>query len=115
MLSGKWLIEIKCPYSARNEHQYLEGKPQSCLAEVGMAMSQAYYTQVQGQLLITGKEYCDFVIWTPIGIVIDHIYQDFNFTEKLLRKLTLFYVDYDSYDSRTNTGAAGTKWCECNS
>jgi len=28
------------------------------------------------------------------GIVIDRIYQDFNFTEKFLQKLTTFYVDF---------------------
>ena len=49
---------------------------------------------MQGQLLITGKEYCDFVVWTPKGIVIDRIYQDFNFTEKLSQKLSIFYVDF---------------------
>ena len=49
---------------------------------------------MQGQLLITGKEYCDFVVWTPKGIVIDRIHQDFYFTEKLSQKLTVFYVDF---------------------
>lgn len=59
-----------------------------------MATLHSYYTQVQGQLLITGKEYCDFVVWTPKGIVIDRIHQDFYFTEKLSQKLTVFYVDF---------------------
>ena len=92
---GSGLIEIKCPCSIRDAHpNTLRCKPQSCLGEVGMAMSHAYYTQVQGQLLITGKEYCDFVVWTPKGIIIDRVYQDSNFTEKLLRKLTSFYVEF---------------------
>jgi len=92
---GSGLVELKCPYSVRNAHpNTLREKSQSCLSEVGMATSHSYYTQVQGQLLITGKEYCDFVVWTPEGIVTDRVYQDFNFTEKLLRKLTTFYVDF---------------------
>ena len=59
-----------------------------------MSTTHSYYTQVQGQLLVTGKEHCDFVVWTPKGIVIDRVYQDFNFTEKLLQKLTSFYDDF---------------------
>ena len=34
------------------------------------------------------------VVWTLKGTVIQQVYQDVNFTEKQLRKLTWFYVDY---------------------
>ena len=33
------------------------------------------------------------MVWTPCGITTQRIYQDFNLTEKLLRKLTTFYVE----------------------
>jgi len=63
---GSVLVEIKCPYSVRNAHpNTLRKRPQSCLSTVGMATSHSYYTQVQGQLMVTRKEYCDFKVWAP--------------------------------------------------
>ena len=91
---GKGLVEIKCPYSARDLHpDALRGKSQSCLTERGVSTSHPYYTQIQGQLFITELDYCDLVIWTKKGMVIERIYADINFSEKLLKKLTDFYID----------------------
>ena len=91
---GKGLIEIKCPYSAKDQDpNVIRGKPQSCLTERGVSITHSYYTQIQGQLLITEVNYCDLVIWTRKGIIMERIYPDVKFTEKLLRKLTDFYVD----------------------
>ena len=57
------------------------------LGEIGMVISHAHYTQVQGQLLIYERQFTDFVAWALKGAVIERVYQDINFTEKLLRKL----------------------------
>ena len=51
-----------------------------------------YYTQVQGQLMVTGRLFCDFFIWTPVGYKIERLYPDIRFCEKLEKKLTSFYV-----------------------
>ena len=29
-----------------------------------------YYTQVQAQMAVTGVNKCDFVVWTPLGMII---------------------------------------------
>lgn len=51
---GKGLVEIKCPYSARGlDPNTIRGKPQSCLTVRGVSTIHSYYTQIQGQLLIT--------------------------------------------------------------
>ena len=34
---------------------------------LGLVSSHKYYTQIQGQLFVTEKLYCDFVVWTPKG------------------------------------------------
>ena len=34
------------------------------------------------------------IVWTPKGILIERIYEDTNFTEKVVRKLTKFYVEH---------------------
>jgi len=85
---GKGLVEIKCPYSAKDlDPEAIRGKPQSCLTERGVSTTYSYYTQIQGKLLITEMDYCDLVIWTKKGIAIERIYPDINFTEKLVIKL----------------------------
>ena len=63
------MIEIKCPYFARDmkiEEAILT--PNFCLMKVGdnyvMNKSHDYYCQVQGQLLVTGAPYCEFIVNT---------------------------------------------------
>ena len=65
----------------------------SFLNEYGLLRSHKYFTQVQGQLAVCSKQYCDFVVWKPQGISVKRIKEDTNSKESLLRKLTSFYVD----------------------
>ena len=90
---GDGLVEIKCPFSIKDGDPNILGNKLMFLNEHGLSMSHKYYTQVQGQLLVTGKSYCDFVVWTPKGQLIQRLHIDVNFTEKLLRKLNSFYVE----------------------
>lgn len=91
---GTGLLEIKCPYSGNDSHpDSFRTKKRSFLNSQGLVRSHKYYTQVQGQLLICEKKFCDFVIWTTKGLIIERIYIDVRFTEKLSKKLTDFYVD----------------------
>lgn len=38
-----------------------------------------YYYQVQGQLEVTDKQYCEFVVWTTKGLHFSTIVRDPNF------------------------------------
>ena len=68
---GDGLVEIKCPLSVKDDHpDILREKPKSFLNEHGLVMTHKYYTQVQGQSLVSQKKYCDFVVWTPKGQVV---------------------------------------------
>ena len=87
------LVEIKCPYSVKDNHpNILRGKPKSFLNNHGLVMTHKYYTQVHGQLLVSQKKYCVFMVWTQKGQVVHRLYPNINFTEKLLQKLTNFYL-----------------------
>ena len=44
--------------------------------ELHLSKSHEYYYQVQGQLSVCEKDYCDFVCWTPKGIHVERITQD---------------------------------------
>ena len=74
---GKGLVEIKCPYSAKDIHPNdLRGKPRSCLGENSVVRSHAYFTQIQGQLVITERQYCDLAVWTTEGITTERVFLD---------------------------------------
>ena len=53
-----------------------------------------YYSQIQGQMAIGERPWCDFVIYTTKGISIERIQYNKDFWKsKLLPKLTAFYVN----------------------
>ena len=47
---------------------------------------------MQGQLALTGLEWCDFVIWTLGGISVERIYVDADHCENLKSKLVYYYT-----------------------
>lgn len=67
------IIEIKCPFSIRDytpenayeekKIKYLEKKNEKLV----LKKNHDYFYQIQGQLHITQKKYCYFVVWTPKG------------------------------------------------
>ena len=60
---GKGLVEIKCPFAAKDMHpDAIRGKPQSCMGEKGVVTSHSYYTQIQGQFVITESQYYDLAV-----------------------------------------------------
>ena len=56
--------------------------------------SHKYYTQIQDQLSIADKLYCDFFVWTPKGYLVERIYPDANLWEKIVQNLTEFFVQH---------------------
>ncbi len=59
------LIEIKCPFSLRQEgeHKSINDQPH-------------YYAQVQFQLWCTEREWCDFWQWSPRGTMLERVIAD---------------------------------------
>ena len=60
--------------------------------------------------MITGRNYCDFVVWTPLGIHVQRIYEEIPFTEQLLKKLTNFYVERFLPAIMTGNASAGCQY-----
>jgi hypothetical protein len=73
------LIEIKCPFSKKI-------KP--------IADQPHYYSQIQIQLLVTGRTWCDFYTWTPTDTNIERIEIDQEWLDKYLPELRQFYAFY---------------------
>lgn len=89
------LLQVKCPASAKNltpaeavrqkviKFCYLNDE-----GELRLKTHHCYYYQVQGQLHITGKKYCLFVVWTPHGLSVEKIMRDDEFLEEEYGKST---------------------------
>ena len=69
-------VEVKCPYSHRN-HTPAETCADSkffCIFESGqvkLRKNSNHFCQVQGQMAIGERPWCDFVVYTPKGISIE--------------------------------------------
>ena len=71
-----------------------KGKSKFFMKEHGLNTTHKYYIQIQGQLAICDKQFCDFVVWTAKGLFIQRIYRDKPFLEKVSLKLSEFYVKH---------------------
>ncbi|KAL5014449.1 hypothetical protein ScPMuIL_008719 [Solemya velum] len=60
------LVEVKCPYTARNEIITPETVPylQEEHGQFSLKTTHPYYYQVQGQLLCSGRKQCVFILYT---------------------------------------------------
>ncbi|VDI37396.1 Hypothetical predicted protein [Mytilus galloprovincialis] len=75
------IMEIKCPFSQRDNliTDAMHGAD-FCLelSENGprLKINHDYFIQAEGQLLVTGSQFCDFVVYTKKDIHIERIYPD---------------------------------------
>lgn len=87
------LIEIKCPFTAKDA-SVLDG---DALKVVGIQNGQLkpihkYFHQIQGQLNITQRKWCDLVVWCLNDVKIFRIERDLKFWDEILPKLKYFYI-----------------------
>ncbi|XP_069141863.1 uncharacterized protein [Argopecten irradians] len=94
------ILEVKCPYSARNMDidracDEIDG---FCLERNGQAMSlkknHMYFAQVQGQLMISGCNFCEFVVFTQRSLFVERIFPDVPYMENMLVKLSTFMKEH---------------------
>lgn len=88
------LVEVKCPYSIRNEMispsnlSSLEQTPEG----VRLKKSSNYYFQVIGQLQLVQLSRCYFIVYTHVDLFVQLIDADDDFFENsMLPKLKEFY------------------------
>jgi putative phage-type endonuclease len=79
LIGANGLAEYKCP-QPKTHLEYLRLEPGKCPT--------AYRWQVQGQLWVTGREWCDFASWCPdfplnAQLVVRRVYRD----EKAIQEL----------------------------
>ena len=93
----KGVLEIKCPFCLKDQSmEEASGDKRFCLEKVNshfqLKRDHQYYYQVQLQLFLTQREYCDFVVWTQESVHIETLPLDKVFVRNVLDKLRIFYV-----------------------
>jgi len=77
------LLEVKCPnYATYVDYRLADKLPTT------------YLPQVQGQLFVTGREWCDFMVYVPgIAPFIKRVYPSTDFHKALEIELTVFTAE----------------------
>ncbi|XP_076091240.1 uncharacterized protein LOC143063144 [Mytilus galloprovincialis] len=91
------LVEVKCPYSGRNEKILPGSKFKFLMYERDGTMvlrkSSPYYDQIQGQLFLCKRKYCFFVVYTFVDLFVQKIEINHDYCVGcLIPKLQLFYT-----------------------
>jgi len=91
---GDGCVEVKCPYCATKE-DFSEPRKVFCLEKYNdtlrLKRTHPYFYQIQAQMFVCGKEYCDFVVWTPDNIHIERVQPDQLFWNEARRKAETFF------------------------
>ena len=59
-----------------------------------LKQSSDYYKQVQGQMAITRRKWCDFVVWTPNWLTVEHIKFNPVYWDAMFLKLDHFFINW---------------------
>lgn len=92
---GDGVLEIKCPHSAKegvlhateNKHFCIENTDDGC----GLKKDHEYHYQIQAQLFITRRKYCDFMVWSESNFYLQRIWPDADFFTEALQNVEAFY------------------------
>jgi len=79
------IIEIKCPYNSKNHLQTIESNK----------VPSQYVAQVQGNMFITGRKWCDYISYDPrfpekLQLFVIRVDADEEYHEKLQEQLVNF-------------------------
>lgn len=97
---SKWgITEVKCPYSVRDKPPSEAAKSDNFMSKLHdgapeLKHDHEYYHQVQGQMAITGAQWCDFVIYTKAGIAVQRIPFNPQFWMSAACRLHSFFYSY---------------------
>ena len=93
---GKGILEVKCPFCIANDiptHLNLDDLVR-INDEVTLKRKHSYYAQVQGQLAVTKREWCHFLVYTKTGYHLECIQLDKDYWLLLQDSLEWFYVNH---------------------
>ena len=124
---GCGVLEIKCPYCIKD----LTASEHKCLSDTGtgprLSRTHQYFYQIQTQIFICEKEFCDFVLWTNNSIHMERILPDTDFWQTICETASDFFYKVilleltgrfyshtrEVEDHQQSTDTSKRKWCFC--
>ena len=94
---GDGCVEIKCPFCVKDkEIKNAAEKITFCMisdenGEISLSRDHAYYYQVQAQLNLSERDYCDFVVWTNKDLKMERIEPSAEFWENCVQKASSLF------------------------
>ncbi len=91
------LLEIKCPYSARDHPISADTVKYLIIDDNGnlqLKPQHDYYYQVMGTLMCTKRKWCDFVVWSFKGFEVIHIERDESVIKAMMNQLENFFTKH---------------------
>jgi len=90
------VLEVKCPWKHRHETVANACQDASFCCELQsgspkLKTTHTYYYQIQGQMAVTGRPWCDFIIYTNEDLHVERIYYDPDFWSTAEAKLLQLY------------------------
>ena len=89
---GEVLIEIKCPFCKRDS--MIDNSIDCIISEnnnLQLNRSHQYYYQIQCQLLVSGKEYCDCIVWTEKDMFVERLSINTSLCDDIISKSEAFF------------------------
>lgn len=102
LIDADGIIEVKCPYSLAKKGITIDFAAKNIKTfylkfdentqKINLKATHDYYFQIQGQLHIIQKLYCDFIVWTPLEMFVERIVKNDEFWySKMETNLVQFY------------------------
>lgn len=96
LLGSNSLLEVKCPYTARDKSIDNVTVPYLKKSDAGLTLDKkhSYYYQVQGQLACSEADSCYFCVFTHKDFKVKEIARDDKFICDMIQNLEGFYNDH---------------------
>lgn len=99
LINDDGLGEVKCPYTSKNStvnpcHQTFLKYSKKSPYVLKLKKDHKHYYRVQGQLMITGRQYCDFFVYTLEEMKVIRILRNESFISLMLLDLVQFFDNY---------------------
>lgn len=99
LIAPDGLVEIKCPYTAKESVSLVDvckfhniGLKVNDDGSLYLPKNHKYFYQIQGQLSITNRNWCDLFVWSPNDFYCICINRDHAFWNQIVPKMKQFYM-----------------------
>ncbi|XP_050431087.1 uncharacterized protein LOC126839710 isoform X2 [Adelges cooleyi] len=100
LVGKEYVVEVKCPFASKDTTDFAEAVKTKKITfsqtstRLELKKNHNYYYQIQGQLHMTQRKYCYFVVYTDHWAEVEIItYDDSFWQDQMVQKLQQFYIE----------------------